>query len=37
MLVFPKAIDDYIKKENPVQFINAFVDNLDYKQWVIEG
>ena len=28
MLLFPKAIDDYIEEENPVQFIDAFVDNL---------
>ncbi|HEB73725.1 MAG TPA: IS5/IS1182 family transposase, partial [Candidatus Desulfofervidus auxilii] len=28
-ILFPKAIDDYIEEENPVQFIDAFVDNLD--------
>ena len=32
MLLFPKAIDDYIEEENPVQFIDAFVDNLDLEE-----
>ena len=27
--LFPEAIDDYITPENPVRFIDAFVDHLD--------
>lgn len=29
VILFPEVIDDYIEDENPVQFIDAFVDNLD--------
>lgn len=29
IVLFPEAIDDYIEEENPVTFIDAFVDNLD--------
>lgn len=29
VILFPEVIDDYIEEDNPVQFINAFVDNLD--------
>ncbi len=29
MILFPEAIDDYIEEDNPVQFIEAFVDSLD--------
>ncbi len=28
-LLFPDVIDDYITEDNPVRFIDAFVDNLD--------
>jgi transposase len=31
IILFPEKIDDYIKEENPVQFIDAFVDSLDLK------
>ena len=27
--MFPQAVDDYIGEENPVRFIEAFVDELD--------
>jgi len=27
--LFPEKVDDYIREENPVQFIDAFVDSLD--------
>ncbi len=27
--LFPEALDDYISQENPVRFIDAFIDNLD--------
>ena len=27
--LFPESIDDYITPENPVRFIDAFVDHLD--------
>lgn len=30
--LFPDAIDDYIADDNPVQFIDAFVDNLDLRE-----
>ena len=29
MILSPEAIDDYIEEDNPVQFIEAFVDSLD--------
>jgi transposase len=29
VLLFPEAIDDYVASDNPVRFIEAFVDNLD--------
>jgi transposase len=29
VLLFPEAIDDYVSDDNPVRFIEAFVDNLD--------
>ncbi len=32
VMLFPEVIDDYIKDDNPVQFIDAFVDSLDLAQ-----
>lgn len=32
VLLFPEAIDDYVTDDNPVRFIDAFVDNLDLQQ-----
>jgi len=29
IILYTQAIDDYIEEDNPVQFIDAFVDNLD--------
>src|ERR1700678_3347342 len=29
LLLLPEAIDDYVEAENPVRFIDAFVDGLD--------
>jgi len=29
MTLFPEALDDYIAQENPVRFIDAFIDSLD--------
>lgn len=29
VLLFPEAIDDYVSEDNPVRFIEAFVDSLD--------
>jgi len=29
MILFPDALDDYISQENPVRFIDAFLDTLD--------
>ena len=28
-LLFPEAIDDYVAADNPVRFIDAFVDRID--------
>jgi len=30
--LFPEALDDYISQENPVRFIDAYVDSLDLDQ-----
>ena len=30
--LFPELLDDYISEDNPVRFIDAFVDHLDLKQ-----
>lgn len=32
IVLFPETIDDYITEDNPVRFINAFVDKLDLKE-----
>ncbi len=29
VLLFPPSLDEYITDENPVRFIDAFVDQLD--------
>src|SRR5829696_3326709 len=29
ILLFPEAVDDYVDPDNPVRFIDAFVDGLD--------
>jgi hypothetical protein len=29
MLLLPEAVDDYVGADNPVRFIDAFVDGLD--------
>jgi len=29
MLLLPEAVDDYVTADNPVRFIDAFVDGLD--------
>ncbi len=29
MLLLPEAVDDYVDADNPVRFIDAFVDELD--------
>ncbi|SEO19299.1 Transposase domain, partial [Rhizobium tibeticum] len=29
MLLLPEAVDDYVGPDNPVRFIEAFVDGLD--------
>lgn len=31
-LLFPQSLDEYISDDNPVRFIDAFVDNLDLKE-----
>jgi transposase len=32
VVLFPEAIDDYITPDNPVRFIDAFVDNMDLRE-----
>lgn len=32
IILFPEAVDDYITEDNPVQFIDAFIDNLNLKK-----
>jgi len=29
VILFPEVVDDYIEEDNPVQFVDAFVDSLD--------
>ena len=29
LTLFPEALDDYISQDNPVHFLDAFVDTLD--------
>jgi len=31
-ILFPEVVDDYIRNENPVRFIDAYVDSLDVEQ-----
>ena len=33
LLLLPEAVDDYVGADNPVRFIDAFVDGLD----LVEG
>ena len=40
LLLLPEAIDDYVAADNPVRFIDAFVDGLDLKAagfWRVEA
>ena len=32
LLLLPDAVDDYVGPDNPVRFIDAFVDSLDLKE-----
>ncbi len=32
VILFPEVIDDYIEEDNPVRFIDAFVESLDLKK-----
>jgi len=32
LILFPESIDDYIEEAHPIQFIDAFVDNLDLQE-----
>jgi transposase len=29
LVMFPESLDEYISDENPVRFVDAFVDSLD--------
>ena len=31
-VLFPSMIDDYVDKENPVRFIDAFIDSLNLEK-----
>jgi hypothetical protein len=33
-VLFPNTIDQYVEKENPVRFIDAFVDSLNLESLV---
>jgi transposase len=37
LLLLPEAIDDYVATDNPVRFIDAFVDGLDLRRLVSRG
>ena len=32
IVLFPEALDEYITEDNPVQFIEVFVNNLDINE-----
>lgn len=32
--LFPPFVDDWIREDNPVRVINAFVDALDVGAWI---
>jgi transposase len=31
LTLFPEALDDFIAQENPVRFIDAYIDSLDFQ------
>ncbi len=31
-VLFPACLDEYIEQDNPVRYINAFVDSLDLEE-----
>lgn len=31
-ILFPESVDDYIEEDNPVQFVDVFVDSLDLRE-----
>ena len=35
LLLLPEAVDDYVGSDNPVRFIDAFVDGLDSRGGVV--
>ena len=37
VLLLPEAVDDYVGRDNPVRFIDAFVDGLDLAATGFEG
>ena len=37
LLLLPGAVDDYVGADNPVRFIDAFVDQLDLAAWEVRG
>ncbi|MGI8568071.1 MAG: IS1182 family transposase, partial [Methylocella sp.] len=37
LLLLPEAVDDYVGADNPVRFIDAFVDELDLAAAGFEG
>lgn len=32
LILFPQSLDEYISEDNPVRFIDAFVESLDLKE-----
>jgi transposase len=37
LLLLPEAVDDYVGSDNPVRFIDAFVDGLNLVEAVLSG
>jgi len=36
MTLFPEALDDYVARDNPVRFLDTFIDSLDLKSLAFE-
>ncbi|MDG6909971.1 MAG: hypothetical protein JRM89_03940 [Nitrososphaerota archaeon] len=34
-ILFPETLDEYVTEENPVRFVDAFVDRLDLEKLVL--
>lgn len=36
-VLFPERLDDWIEESNPVRAIDAFVEELDFQNWVLKA